>query len=92
MLSVIFRGRDGAMGGVSRSWAFYVSRKRNVHSYDAARSAGALGGKILGAGGGGFLLLCVPKPAQQGVREALKGYREIAFGFEAAGSQIVFTD
>ena len=51
---------------------------------------GALGGKLLGAGGGGFMLLYVPKVKQTAVRQALAAYREVDFAFEAAGSQIVF--
>jgi len=57
--------------------------------YDEARSAGAIGGKLLGAGGGGFMLLFVP-PADQGrVRERLHKLVHVPFSFEDAGSRIV---
>lgn len=60
--------------------------------YSAARSAGALGGKILGAGGGGFLLVYARKENQPAVRAALKDYREVPFEPEGQGSHIVFAD
>jgi D-glycero-alpha-D-manno-heptose-7-phosphate kinase len=58
--------------------------------YDAARRAGAVGGKILGAGGGGFLLLYVRPEHQSAVKEALRELRRIPFRFEREGSKIVF--
>jgi D-glycero-alpha-D-manno-heptose-7-phosphate kinase len=60
--------------------------------YDAARTAGALGGKLTGAGGGGFLLFFVPEGRQDAVREALRGLLSVPFRLEAPGSQIVFYD
>ena len=58
--------------------------------YQAALSAGALGGKITGAGGGGFLLLCCPQHRKEGVRRALNGLSELPFQFESEGSKIIF--
>ena len=57
--------------------------------YGAARAAGALGGKITGAGGGGFLLLYVPPAAQDAVRDALRGYREVPIGLERDGAKVI---
>lgn len=57
--------------------------------YNEARSAGAVGGKILGAGGGGFMLLFVPPDIQPKVRERLKGLMQVPFRFESEGSHIV---
>lgn len=57
--------------------------------YEAAIKAGALGGKLLGAGGGGFMLFFVPKNKQDGVKNALKGYLHIPFGFDFGGSEII---
>jgi len=57
--------------------------------YEAARTAGALGGKITGAGGGGFLLLCVPPASQDAVRAALHGYREVPIGLERDGAKVM---
>ena len=60
--------------------------------YDAARTAGANGGKLLGAGGGGFLLLFAPPARQARIRRRLAQYLHVPFHFEHAGSQIVFFD
>jgi D-glycero-alpha-D-manno-heptose-7-phosphate kinase len=60
--------------------------------YDAARDAGALGGKLTGAGGGGFMLLFVPPERQDKVRETLKRLLLVRFRFEFNGSQIVHYD
>ncbi len=57
--------------------------------YSASLDAGALGGKLLGAGGGGFLLLFVPPEKQQCVRERLKDSLYVPFHFENLGSQVV---
>lgn len=58
--------------------------------YSKAYIAGALGGKIMGAGGGGFLLFYVPLDRQKAVREALKGLVEVPFKFEYDGSCVVY--
>jgi len=58
--------------------------------YERAREAGAIGGKITGAGGGGFLLLFVRPSEQKKVREALSEKIHVPFSFESSGSQIIF--
>lgn len=58
--------------------------------YNLALSAGAIGGKLTGAGGGGFLLLFVAPADQIRVQERLNKFIHIPFKFESAGSQIVF--
>ena len=58
--------------------------------YKRAIFAGALGGKISGAGGGGFLLLYVPREKQNSVREELSEFREFPFMLEQDGSKIIF--
>ncbi|MEE8413315.1 MAG: GHMP kinase [Dehalococcoidales bacterium] len=58
--------------------------------YEEARKAGAIGGKILGSGGGGFLLLYCEENNQVKVRETLSNLREADFKFEPAGSKIVY--
>jgi D-glycero-alpha-D-manno-heptose-7-phosphate kinase len=60
--------------------------------YSAALEAGASGGKLLGAGGGGFLLLDVPLHQQENVRRALHKLVELPFKFDDAGSRISFYD
>jgi D-glycero-alpha-D-manno-heptose-7-phosphate kinase len=57
--------------------------------YEEARAAGALGGKVAGAGGGGFLFLVVPPDRQPAVRTALEGLREVRVRPETHGSQVV---
>ncbi|MFA7328389.1 MAG: hypothetical protein WC081_02645, partial [Candidatus Ratteibacteria bacterium] len=57
---------------------------------DAAVAAGAHGGKLLGAGGGGFLLFYVEPRHRQQVRRALPELRETEFSFDGLGSQIIF--
>lgn len=58
--------------------------------YGRAKGAGAIGGKITGAGGGGFLLLFVPPSKQKKVREALAEKIHVPFHFESGGSRIIF--
>jgi D-glycero-alpha-D-manno-heptose-7-phosphate kinase len=59
-------------------------------AYEAGRAAGAIGGKLLGAGGGGFLLFFAPPQAHPAIREALKPMKELPFEFEQCGSQTIF--
>lgn len=66
-----------------------ISNTNINQAYDAALQAGAIGGKLLGAGGGGFLLFYVPAHAQAKVIEALKGLRKFDFKFEAEGSKLI---
>lgn len=58
--------------------------------YAAARNAGALGGKITGAGGGGFLLLYCPPEKQDNVRTVLSALPELPFRLEQDGSKVIF--
>ncbi len=58
--------------------------------YQAARRAGATGGKITGAGGGGFLLLYCPREKQDCVRAALDSLQELPFQLESDGSKVIF--
>jgi D-glycero-alpha-D-manno-heptose-7-phosphate kinase len=60
--------------------------------YAAARSAGALGGKLLGAGGGGFLLLFADPASLADVRERLHKLPFVPFQFESLGSQVIFLE
>lgn len=58
--------------------------------YEAAINAGALGGKLLGAGGGGFLLFYVPDDKQSNVRNALSDLLLVPFEFENGGTEIIY--
>lgn len=67
-----------------------ISNGRINEMYETARRAGAIGGKIAGAGGGGFLLLYVPFEHQNRVRMALHGLQELPFRLEADGTKVIF--
>lgn len=58
--------------------------------YAEARKAGAIGGKLLGAGAGGFLMLQAPPDRHEAVAHALTGLRRMDFQFESQGSRIIF--
>lgn len=58
--------------------------------YEKALNAGAVGGKLLGAGGGGFLLFYVEKDKQPKVKEALEDFLYVPFEFEDAGTRIMY--
>jgi D-glycero-alpha-D-manno-heptose-7-phosphate kinase len=75
---------------VKRRLASKVSNEHLNEVYEAARRAGALGGKVTGAGGGGFLLLYVPYECQNHVRSALQGLQELPFRMEADGTKVIF--
>lgn len=60
--------------------------------YSKARTAGAIGGKLLGAGGGGFMLLFARPGDHDRIRRALTGFLQVPFRFEFLGSQIIFFD
>ena len=60
--------------------------------YDAARKAGALGGKLTGAGGGGFMLLFAPPERHEDVKRALSHLIHVPFKIENSGAQIIFFD
>lgn len=77
---------------IKKTFAGGVSTPEIDEMYDSAKASGALGGKILGAGGGGFMLLYVPKKAQENVSKTLRDYRKVDFRFEPFGSRIIFMD
>lgn len=77
---------------IKKKFANGVSNPLIDRMYAKAKNAGALGGKILGAGGGGFMMLYVPSQRQDLVRETLSEFTYIPFGYCHEGSQIVFTD
>lgn len=95
---VLIKGRHLVSIGdiLHQGWLLKKKLARNVSNeiidgyYETAMTAGALGGKILGAGGGGFLLLFVEPQNQGKVRQALSELRLIDFGFEPQGSKIIY--
>jgi len=74
---------------LKRRLAGGISNQKIDEYYEKALKAGAFGGKVLGAGGGGFLLLYCPKEKQSQVKEALN-LRPLEFSFEPEGSKIIY--
>lgn len=68
----------------------YISTTTIDDIYDTAMKAGAIGGKLLGAGGGGFIIFFVEPDKQEIVKSALSELNHIPFEFEYAGSQIIY--
>lgn len=91
--------KDGDLDGfgdlLGRAWQLKRQLSDKISSpeidaiYDSAIKAGALGGKVIGAGGGGFMLLYVPPNLQDNVRRALRGLFDVPVRFEYSGSQVV---
>ena len=73
-----------------RSMSQNITNDRIDNIYSRAISAGALGGKVSGAGGGGMMVFYVPESKRMTVRKALQDILYIPFQFETAGSQIIF--
>ena len=67
-----------------------ITNGRINEMYETARGAGAIGGKIAGAGGGGFLLLYVPWECQNKVRMKLNDLQELPFRLEDDGTKVIF--
>lgn len=96
-LDILNSPRDiSAFGALmNTAWQAKRSLSREVSNplvdglYGRAIQAGALGGKLMGAGGGGFLVLFVPPDAQVRVREALHDRIHVPFRFDDTGSQII---
>ena len=80
----------GEQWKVKRELTDKISNNEIDSIYEAGLSAGALGGKLLGAGGGGFILFYVKKNKQNKVRSALKRLLYIPFSFEFTGSKIIY--
>ena len=75
---------------LKRSLTDKISNKEIDDIYEAGINAGALGGKLLGAGGGGFMLFYVPLDKQEKVKSILKAKLFVPFRFEHTGSKIIY--
>jgi len=75
-----------------RDLSAQVSNTHIDQIYELAMVNGAIGGKLLGAGGGGFMLLFVPPERQERVRKCLKKLIYVPFRFEFSGSQVIYFD
>jgi len=74
---------------LKRSLAKSISTATIDAAYARALERGAFGGKICGAGAGGFLLLCVPPEKKAAIREALPSLREVAINYEPHGAHVL---
>jgi D-glycero-alpha-D-manno-heptose-7-phosphate kinase len=75
---------------LKRSLGFGISGQQVDDWYCVARKAGAQGGKLLGAGGGGFMLIVAPPERHEAIREALKRPQELCFRLDRSGSRVIF--
>lgn len=103
MKELAYKGRDAIVSGafdefgqllhcgweLKKKLASKITNTEIDAMYETARKAGAVGGKITGAGGGGFLLLYCPNGSQEEVRRTLR-LRELNFRFERDGSKVIF--
>ena len=87
---------DGFGKTLDENWKLKKSLSNKISNtdiddiYSLALKSGALGGKLLGAGGGGFLLFYCRKANQDTLRKALKGLREISFNFDSIGTKVIY--
>ncbi len=93
----LLRGNTNAMGEILHAgWMYKKELAKGItnpdidEAYQAALDNGARGGKLLGAGGGGFLLFYVEEQHRTRVRRALKNLKEIDFKFDNKGTNIVY--
>lgn len=75
---------------LKRSLAPIVSTNKIDNIYESGIRAGAIGGKLLGAGGGGFMLFFAPPERHKKIKEKLKKFLNVPFKFEYSGSQIIY--
>lgn len=75
---------------LKRSLGFGITNPAVDDWYNLARANGALGGKLLGAGGGGFLLVMAPPDRHDAIREACGNPRELPFRVDRRGSRVIF--
>lgn len=75
---------------IKKRLASQISNGHIEEIYQKARKSGALGGKITGAGGGGFLLLFCPPERREDVRAALSGFQELPFQLTVDGTKVIF--
>jgi D-glycero-alpha-D-manno-heptose-7-phosphate kinase len=80
----------GELWSIKRSLTSSITNVRIDQAYDLAREAGAWGGKLLGAGGGGFLLVAAPPATHTAVRTALSHMQELPMRLERGGSRVVY--
>ena len=97
VLVASFFETDGFGGLLHKGWEMKrslggISYARIDDCYERARAAGAIGGKLAGAGGGGFLVLYCPPDRQAAVCDALSDLKRVDFQFDRAGARVAFAE
>ena len=83
---------------MNEHWEIKKKRSKNMSNkfinriYSLGLKNGAIGGKLVGAGGGGFLLFYCRKENQNKLRKALKGLREVDYKFDKVGTKIIYNE
>ncbi|MBN1116451.1 MAG: GHMP kinase [Bacteroidales bacterium] len=97
MRDILYKGHLNEFGKLlHENWilkqklASKISNAEINEIYDAGLKSGATGGKLLGAGGGGFMLFYCEKSKQNKLKETLSRYENMDFGFERDGSKIIY--
>ena len=75
---------------IKRGLSSRITNQNIDNMYNAARGAGAIGGKLLGAGGGGFMVVLAEPDAQPRIRKTLGEFLHVPFRFEREGSRVIF--
>lgn len=97
--SLLRSGKNDSFGelldytwSLKRSLSKSITNEKIDDLYERAKKSGALGGKLIGAGGGGFMLLYVPEDKQSYLKEKLPELQYIPFRFESCGTEIIYSD
>ena len=75
---------------LKRNAAHTISNPKIDELYESALDSGAIGGKVLGAGGGGFILFYVPPDKQESVRAALRDLQEFPVSYDRKGTRVIY--
>ena len=75
---------------LKKSMSGIITNEKLDYIYKKGIEAGATGGKLLGAGGGGFMLFFVEQDMRENLRQALKDFLYVPFSFDFSGSQIIY--
>ena len=75
---------------LKRNLSSKISSAQIENIYETGMSHGAFGGKLLGAGGGGFMLFCAPREIHENIKKSLPNHLFVPFKFENTGSQIIY--
>ncbi len=106
MVELAYQLRENLQGGdisgfgaiLEENWRLKRALSPNISNgriddwYAKATAAGAVAGKVLGAGAGGFLMFYAPMERHEAIEQALAPLRRVDFGFEPAGSKVIFYD